>query len=371
MLAALLCACRSDPGPPPPAPAPTPAPAPVVLGPASRRALVELAAPVIVTADLAGLAEDDAGRTAALLDAFASGGRLSWRRGALGGPALSLRAKRPGDRGDPSEHDAPNVHEERLALPAGEGRLDAGELEAGIVTRLLRLAHGRKKIGITSGHGEDGWEGLADAELGLGASYDPVRVDWSAPRSFDTVDALVIDGPRGPLPRPGLVAVEALRASGRPILYLVDDAVDPRLLEPVGFRVVPGTLVDPVNGTPFQRDGGIALSAAPLAQVLAGAPGDPLARLHYVSVPLAVALLAPDGARPLLRTSPQTRGGARIVGYALESPTGARLAVVGSAALVGADRRDLHRRLGAEVTAGGFRAVSRLVDWLVADVEIR
>jgi hypothetical protein len=44
-----------------------------------------------------------------------------------------------------------------------------------------------------------------------------------------------------------------------------------------------------------------------------------------------------------------------------------RVAVVGSAALVGRERLALHRHLGADVTAGGFRAVHRLVDWLAGD----
>src|SRR5207244_2436877 len=88
-----------------------------------------------------------------------------------------------------------------------------------VVSQAGRLAHGRKKVGITVGRGADGWAGLSDGELGLGSDYEVVRLDWDRPAGFAAADAIIVDGPQGVLPR---AALQALR--GHSVIYLVDEA---------------------------------------------------------------------------------------------------------------------------------------------------
>jgi hypothetical protein len=309
---------------------------------------------------------------------------------------------------------------ETWSMRPGE-RPDASEIVAGIVGAAKRVAHGRRRVGITTGFGEPS-PARALAE-DLGDIYDVTAIDWdNQPEAVASVDCLIVNGPVHPVSDAARRALDARVVAGRAVLLLVRalaftpegaayvGRVAPHGLDPLlnawGFNVWPGMIADRHNGLPATLPlGGVEVPAQayfPLAQVLAGQPSEPLAHLHYVALPFAspVSLTSvaedPPAVIPLLRFSPLSfninapveitadlrladpdapgpglYGAAAAIGAfhsafsRASSPPGTRLVVVGDADLVGDEIQETEARLHLEMYGNGFRAVHQLVDWVI------
>ncbi len=105
-------------------------------------------------------------------------------------------------------------------------------LEYDFTTIVMRLAHGKKKIGVTMGFGEpEQHKGidLAGVDMGNGTKlgltdlYDLTPVDWSKnPKSIDdSLDALIIYGPTAKVSDAALYYLDQYIMKGKPVLVMI------------------------------------------------------------------------------------------------------------------------------------------------------
>jgi ABC-2 type transport system permease protein len=125
-------------------------------------------------------------------------------------------------------------------------------LEYDFSTRIKRLGHGKKKVGITQGFGEPaetqllsapGADVLPGVKVGLGDLYEVTAVNWKdEPKQIEDVDVLIVNGPTQKVSDAARMTLDRAVMTGKPVLFLVSGM---RWQAGGGQQQIPGMPQDP------------------------------------------------------------------------------------------------------------------------------
>ncbi len=267
-------------------------------------------------------------------------------------------------------------------------------LEYDFSTRIKRLGHGKKKVGITTGFGEPqeaqllqapGVDVIPGVRVGLGDLYEVQTVNWKEnPKAILDVDVLIVNGPTEKVSDAAKFNLDQLVMQGKPVLFFVggmrwsasgnqqmnipgfenpdqpyvgmpiDNGLGD-LLETYGFKVGKDVVLDVRNSArgwipPGARQGMLARGVFPYAQSPESGEGGMLQGIDVIAMPFAssLELVGPlAGARSdadtrvikLLETSPTSWTQAEVMAITrdltLKAPEGQQKSHLVAAAVSG------------------------------------